>query len=76
MYVALIIASLLYCPLLFSNPDRYGRNDWDQFSFRYETPRQALLRDHQLPLWNPYVNGGTVLLADPELSPSLPPGIC
>ena len=66
MYVALIIASLLYCPLLFSNPDRYGRNDWDQFSFRYETPRQALLRDHQLPLWNPYVNGGTVLLAHPD----------
>jgi Bacterial membrane protein YfhO len=66
MYVALIIASLLYCPLLFSNLDRYGRNDWDQFSFRYETPRLALLRDHQLPLWNPYVNGGTVLLAHPD----------
>jgi hypothetical protein len=65
-YVALIIASLLYCPLLFSNLDRYGRNDWDQFSFRYETPRLALLRDHQLPLWNPYVNGGTVLMAHPD----------
>jgi hypothetical protein len=66
MYVTLIVASLLYCPLLFSNLDHYGRNDWDQFSFRYETPRVALLRDHQLPLWNPYVNGGTVLLAHPD----------
>jgi len=66
VYIALIIASLLYCPLLFTGLDRYGRHDWDQFTFRYETPRVALLRDHQLPLWNPYVNGGTVLLAHPD----------
>ena len=66
LYLALIVAILLYCPLLFSGFDRYGRHDWDQFTFRYETPRLALLRDHQLPLWNPYVNGGTVLLAHPD----------
>ena len=66
VYLALIAATLLYCPLLFSGLDRYGRHDWDQFTFRYETPRLALLRDRQLPLWNPYVNGGTVLLAHPD----------
>jgi hypothetical protein len=66
LYLALIAATLLYCPLLFTGLDRYGRHDWDQFTFRYETPRAALLRDHQLPLWNPYVNGGTVLLAHPD----------
>jgi hypothetical protein len=66
LHLGLIIATLLYCPLLFTGLDSYGRRDWDQFTFRYETPRAALLRDHQLPLWNPYVNGGTVLLAHPD----------
>jgi hypothetical protein len=66
VYAALVLATVLYCPLLFSGLDHFGRRDWDQFSFRYETPRLALLRDHQLPTWNPYVNGGTVLLAHPD----------
>ena len=65
LYFALVVAALLYCLPLFSNLTNYGRNDWDQLSFRYETPRLALFRDHQLPLWNPYVNGGNVLLAHP-----------
>lgn len=62
----LVLASVAYCPWLFTGLDRWGRGDWDQFSFRYETPRVALLRDGQLPLWNPYVNGGNVLLAHPH----------
>jgi len=66
VYLALIVAALLYSPMLFSGLDQYGRRDWDQFTFRYETPRVALLRDHQWPLWNPYVNGGTVLMAHPD----------
>lgn len=70
--VLLIVASLVYCAPLFSNIDRWGRQDWDQFMFRYETPRVALLRDHVLPAWNPYANGGTVLLAHPD-SPVLSP---
>lgn len=62
----LIAASVLYCLPLFGRLDQYGRGDWDQFMTRYETPRVALLRDRQFPLWNPYVNGGTVLLAHPH----------
>jgi hypothetical protein len=54
------------------NPGNWGRRDWDQFTFRYETPRLALLRDRVLPTWNPYASGGTVLLAHP-LSPVLSP---
>jgi len=66
VYGLLVAASLVYClPLLISR-DQWGRGDWDQFSFRYETPRVAMLRDGQLPLWNPYVNGGNVLLAHPH----------
>ena len=66
LYVLLTIAAVLFCVPLFSRLDYHGRSDWDQYTFRYETPRVALLRDHQLPFWNPYVNGGTVLLAHPH----------
>ena len=66
VFLLLTAATILYCLPLFSRLDHYGRDDWDQFTFRYETPRVALLRDHQLPLWNPYANGGTVLLAHPH----------
>ncbi len=66
LYGLLVAASVVYCACLFGGSGQWGRGDWDQFSFRHETPRLALLRDHQLPLWNPYVNGGNVLLAHPH----------
>lgn len=72
VHLLLILVSIAYCLPLFSNFDSYGRRDWDQFMFRAETPRIALLRDHQLPLWNPYVNGGTVLLAHPHCPAASP----
>ncbi len=65
--LALLGASVLFCLPLFGQPDNWGRQDWDQFTFRYETPRVALLRDHQLPAWNPYAAGGNVLLAHPDV---------
>jgi hypothetical protein len=71
-YLTLIALSLLYCAPLFSGLDGHrvpavgGRGDWDQFTFRRLTPRLAMLRDFQIPLWNPYVNGGNVLLAHPH----------
>jgi hypothetical protein len=70
--VILIAASVVYCAPLFTNLDWYGWQDWDQFTFRYETSRVALLRDLQWPVWNPYANGGTALLAHPH-SPVLSP---
>jgi hypothetical protein len=69
---ALVAASVAACIPLFDGLDRWGRQDWDQFTFRYETPRVALLRDHVAPTWNPYANGGNVLLAHPN-SPALSP---
>lgn len=68
----LVLASVLYCSWLFTGFDHWGRGDWDQFRFRYETPRLAWLRDGQVPLWNPYVGGGNVLLAHPHC-PALSP---
>ncbi len=66
IYALLVLASVVYCAPLLTGTDLWGRGDWDQFGFRYATPRVAMLRDLQLPLWNPYVNGGTVLLAHPH----------
>jgi hypothetical protein len=62
----------VYCLPLFTQLDWHGWQDWDQFTFRYETSRVALLRDVQWPVWNPYADGGTVLLAHPH-SPVLSP---
>ncbi|HYW79110.1 MAG TPA: hypothetical protein VE890_06005, partial [Thermoguttaceae bacterium] len=72
VYGLLVLASIAFCPYFFTGLDQWGRGDWDQFTFRFETPRLAILRDGQLPLWNPYVNGGNVLLAHPHC-PALSP---
>jgi len=72
VYGLLLLVSLAYGLPLLSRPDYWGRCDWDQFSFRYATPQLAMLRDRQLPLWNPYVNGGNVLAAHPH-SPAFSP---
>jgi hypothetical protein len=72
VHLLLVVASIVYCFPLLSNRDCYGRRDWDQSMFRAETARLALLRDHQLPLWNPYANGGTVLLAHPHCPAASP----
>ena len=66
LYGLLTLACLVYWVPLLMNLDQWGRGDWDQFSLRYATARAAMLRDWQLPLWNPYVNGGNVLLAHPH----------
>ena len=70
--LTLVAASVIFCLPLFENPDQTGRQDWDQFTFRYETPRLAMVRDYEVPAWNPYARGGTVLLAHPD-SPALSP---
>jgi len=72
VYVLLVLASAAYCACLFTGLGRWGPRDWDEFTCWYELPRLAYLRYFQLPLWNPYVGGGTVLLAHPD-SPSLSP---
>ncbi len=72
VYLAQIAMVFFFCLPLFQRMDHYGRSDWDQFTVRYETPRIALLRDRQFPLWNPYVNGGTVLLAHPHCPAASP----
>src|SRR3989338_8620700 len=59
-------ASVIYCLPVLRNIIFWGQMDWDQFTFWNAVPRDTILRYHQFPLWNPYVNGGNVLLAHPH----------
>ena len=40
--------------------------DWDSCLMFYEVQRRTILEFGQLPLWNPFNQGGTILLAHPE----------
>ena len=64
----LILVSIIFCMPIFSNFSYWGQMDWDQFTFWNAIPRDTIFRYHQFPLWNPYANGGSVLLAHPHSS--------
>jgi len=64
--------SMLYAYPLLRNINYWGGMDWDQFMFWNEAARQIIIKFHQLPLWNPYSNGGNVLLAHPHSSCASP----
>lgn len=68
----LACATLLLCAPLLTRWDAYGWQDWDQFTFRHETARLAVMQYAEWPVWNPFAEGGTVLLAHPH-SPVLAP---
>jgi len=68
--------SLIYCFPILDNIHYWGQKDWDQFTFWNAVPRTTLLKYHQFPLWNPYTNGGNVLLALPHSSFLSPMYIC
>lgn len=58
---------------IFTRMDYWGIQDWDQHMFYHAVPRATVLEYGQVPLWNPYYVGGTVMLANPQsrlLSPS------
>ena len=75
LLVALLfgIIALLYTLPIFKDINNWGIQDWDQHLFFHGVPRQTLVEFRQIPLWNPYYVGGTVMLANPQsrfLSPS------
>lgn len=63
-----ILVSIVYTLPLVYTFSNWGQNDWDQFIFWNAVPRVTMLEYHQFPLWNPYGNGGNVLLAHPHSS--------
>lgn len=66
------LAAIVFSHAVFENNELFGQKDWDQFIMWNAVPHKTLLTYHQFPLWNPYVNGGNVMLAHPH-SPFLSP---
>jgi len=67
-----IVIAVVYTLPILKNFTYWGQMDWDQFTFWNAVPRETFLTHFQFPLWNPYSNGGNVLLAHPH-SPFLSP---
>lgn len=67
-FLVFFIIAIIYAAPLFNNINNWGQMDWDQFTFWNAVPRKTILTYHQFPLWNPYSNGGNVLLAHPHSS--------
>ena len=62
-----LLFSFLFCASMFFNIDYWGQYDWDDLSY-CALERATILEYHQLPLWNPYVGGGNLMLAHPHSS--------
>lgn len=61
-----LFISIIYVFPLAMSISNWGQMDWDQFTFWSAVSRETILNYHQVPLWNPYSNGGNVLLAHPQ----------
>jgi hypothetical protein len=62
---ALVTMGILWAPA-FLRPDVSGWGDWQWFHHMWEAGRVAILRWHEVPLWNPYHCGGVSLWGNPQ----------
>lgn len=68
------IFCLVFVRPIFNDFNYWGGHDWDLNQGFFAVGMDSLLR-LQFPLWNPYLTGGTPLLADPQsmvISPLMP----
>lgn len=61
-----LFLSVLFTAPIYDNSDLWGQKDWDQFVMWNAVPYRTITEFKQFPLWNPYVNGGNVMLAHPQ----------
>lgn len=64
----LVVVTPLVLSGFWTSRNFWGISDWDYYFSLHESYRTIILKYHQLPLWNPYICGGTAGLADPEFS--------
>ncbi|SYZ72756.1 membrane hypothetical protein [Candidatus Zixiibacteriota bacterium] len=48
--------------------DYLGVGDWELFTTMAAIPVREVLYYHQFPFWNPYIGGGNILFAHPEVA--------
>jgi len=69
VYVILLSLPVILYIFKFSILNRNGifrGEDWDYFAQNYEAARVSILHYHQFPWWNPWLNGGQPLFANPQ----------
>jgi hypothetical protein len=67
MVIIFLFSILATLPYIY-RPSDWGIHDWDyrhSLSYIYQTTIRIY---HQIPLWNPYICGGTAGLGDPEFA--------
>ena len=62
----LIITLILAIPIL-KNFGNWGIRDWDLFTTLNAAAVDAIATYGQFPFWNPYIGGGNILFAHPEV---------
>jgi hypothetical protein len=66
VFIIFCILSTIFTFPIFYNINNWGIEDWDYTFFNHAVPRTTILEYNQIPLWNPYSNGGQSMLAFPE----------
>ena len=61
------IASLIFSLPFLLNWRYIGVGDWELFATMAAVPERTVLHYHQFPFWNPYIGGGNILFAHPEV---------
>ena len=61
------VTGILAFPVL-KNVGNWGIRDWDLFTTLQAAAVRSIVEYHQFPFWNPYIGGGNILFAHPEVS--------
>lgn len=64
--VCAFITALVAIPVL-NHMSNWGVRDWDLFTTLHAAAVKSILEYHQFPFWNPYIGGGNILFAHPEV---------
>jgi hypothetical protein len=66
IFAAALIVSLAFWAPAFLHWDETGFGDWQWFHHMWEAGRVSLLRDGELPFWNPHLCGGMSHWGNPQ----------
>jgi len=64
-FLLFTIISILFISPIFNNLNNLGIEDWDTIIEGQAIAKKIILIYHQMPLWNPYINGGIPFFGDP-----------
>jgi hypothetical protein len=65
--VIFFVVSLIFTLPFLLNWRYIGVGDWELFATMAAVPERTVLHYHQFPFWNPYIGGGNILFAHPEV---------